>query len=402
MLVPFASATPMHRSVALLLVLLIATADARAGKPPRRSVSRSASEWIEGVPRLQPDSSPRARLLPGISPSTRSFFESRTPLGSSQFVVRLVSEDDDAGHAYIFEPHEEPEVESEAFDQFENFPDVEKSEAVAIDGAAEKAEKDDADEEKSPAGDYSSFGWIIGGNDRLGMLEWVNRDLAVMNYSPTEKSTFRVSPGFVMRWLNGPASTDLPPYLFNILIDVGTGFRVNDRWAFDAVITPSWNTDFANKGYKLFRLPWQTVASYKIDDEWKLVMGVTDLAREDIQFLPVGGVTYTPLDGKCQFDLIFPRPKMAWKLSERDEGRWGYVAGELGGGSFSIQRANTQPDIVTLRDYRLLFGLESRSKKGHASRIEAGWVFGRAVEYQSGIGNYNPGQTAIIRVSSDF
>src|SRR6185436_14186004 len=98
-----------------------------------------------------------------------------------------------------------------------------------------------------------------------------------------------------------------------------------------------------------------------------------------------------------------PRPKMAWRLSRSDEEcHWGYIAAELGGNSYSIQRPGAVHDIVTLRDYRLLIGIEWRGKKRHASRLEAGWVLGRAVEYASGIGDYNPGQTAILRLSGDY
>jgi hypothetical protein len=273
---------------------------------------------------------------------------------------------------------------------------------VPLDGAPRKP--DDLDEtETLPADSRSSFGWIVGTGNQLGMLEWVDRDLAVFDYTLTDRSSMHLEPGFTMVWLTGPTTTDLPPYLFSIVIDAAMSFKINNRWSVDTVITPSWNTDFANKSSELFRLPWQVVNSLKVNEELKLVVGVTDLDREDIQFLPVAGFTYKPLDGSRQFDLIFPRPKMAWRLGNSPDGNlWGYIAGELGGNSYAIQRPGTVHDIVTLRDYRLLFGWEHRGEKRHATRFEAGWVFGRAVEYASGIGDYCPSQTAIIRFSSDF
>ena len=57
---------------------------------------------------------------------------------------------------------------------------------------------------------------------------------------------------------------------------------------------------------------------------------------------------------------------------------------------------------VTLRDYRLLIGVETRTKSGHAARLEAGWVFDRVVDYQSNLGDYRPDDTAMIRWSSEF
>lgn len=333
------------------------------------------------------------------------------PLGLPALLIDD-SADDDSGVAYIgFGSHTEPEVSADdallpelpaAVDETAFSTQALQSQAVPLDGAAAQAEKP-APKEKDPADSRSSFAWIAGTGNQLGMLEWVDRDLAVFDYSLSDRTSMRIEPGFAMRWLTGPTTTDLPPYLFSIPIDIGAGHQVSDTWSIDMVISPMWNTDFANKSYTLFRLPWQLVNTFTLDDEWKLVLGVTDLDREDIHYLPVAGIRYKPLDGSKDFNLVFPAPKAAWRMSRDTEGStWGYVAAELGGGSFSIQRPGAIHDIVTLRDYRLLFGWELRGEKRHATRIEAGWVFGRAVEYASGVGNYNPNQTAIIRLSSDY
>lgn len=366
-------------------------------------------------PRSRIQSQPERPTLLSIGPLFRpdSILQPAASATSPKRYFRLV-DDEESGIAYIgVGTHEEPEVSLEDI-ELPELPapptvdnvfsaDALKSEPVPLDGAAKEAEKGSKKKETKQADSRSSFGWIAGTGNQLGMLEWVDRDLAVFDYSFDDRTSLRVEPGYAMRWLTGPTVTDLPPYLFSLLIDAGLGFHVTENWAFDMVITPSWNTDFANKSYQLFRLPWQAVNTFKLDDEWKLVLGVTDLDREDIHFLPVAGMIYRPLDGSKDFNLVFPRPKAAWRVSSDDDGStWGYVAGELGGGSFSIQRPGAVQDIVTLRDYRLLFGVEHRSEKGHASRFEAGWVFGRAVEYASGIGNYCPSQTAIIRFSSDY
>lgn len=325
--------------------------------------------------------------------------------------VRLV--DDDAGFAYVgSRVHAEPEMEgTDTLAPLEPPPPSEDSSisaesltgnAVPLDGAAKQAEAGPVTE-TTVAGSRSTFGWMAGTGDQLGMLEWTSRDLAVLDYSGSDRATFRFNTGHEFRWLTGPDSTDLPPYLFSIFLDIGTGIKVADEWTLDVVVSPSWNTDFANKSHQLFRLPWQAVNTFKLSNEWKLVVGVTDLDREDIRILPVAGVIYRPMDGSAEYNLVFPRPKAAWRLSHADEGRhWGFVSGELGGNSFTIQRPNAVLDIATLRDYRLFIGYENRREKRHTSRLEFGWIFGRAVEYASGIGDYNPGQTAMIRLASDY
>lgn len=394
--------------IAVSIVLAAATAH---GADPRRIANaelRPTGMSIEPV--LRHDSILQRRKSSPAAASTRKTFSLRTTVDSSREVVRLV--DDDAGIAYVGAgSHAEPEIAAEDL-----LPPLEppppdagisaeslNGDPVLIDGAAKEAEKAPTKEVKEQANERESFAWIAGTGNQLGMLEWVDRDLAVYDYTFSDRVTSRTDAGFTMLWLTGPDTTDLPPYLFSIVIDIGLGGKISDNWSFDAVITPSWNTDFANKSYTLFRLPWQAVNTFTLSDELKLVVGVTDLDREDIRFLPVAGLIYKPLDGTKQFDLVFPRPKAAWRLTDSgDDSTWAYVAGELGGNSYSIQRPGAVHDIVTLRDFRLLFGYEWRGQKRHACRIEAGLVFGRAVEYASGIGDYHPGNTAIIRFSGDF
>jgi hypothetical protein len=397
----------------LLVVIAITMANrAHCAEPGLDAGTVVRPAWL-AESALKTDSVLRPRKRAGSSLHHRPKFGRRPTAASSRPFVWLINGDaESAGSAYVgIGSHSEPELSPEdllSSDQLPSPPDPAityqslQEEPVPIDGAAEQAGIA-IEKETTPADSQSSFAWIAGTGDQLGMLEWVDRDLAVFDYSVSDRATVHIEPGFAMRWLTGPDVTDLPPYLFSIVIDVGLGGQISPNWSYDIVITPSWNTDFANKSHQLFRLPWQAVNSFKLNDELKLVLGVTDLDREDIQFLPVAGLIYKPLDGSQQLDLVFPRPKAAWRLSRSGEGStWGYVAGELGGGSFSIQRPGAIHDIVTLRDFRLLFGFEHRGKKRHANRIEAGWVFGRAVEYASGVGDYDPGQTAIIRLSNDF
>lgn len=398
----------------LIVLIIVSTVTSIAGaRPSRNAGRRQPAVEVAPSPLLSASSILRGRyrLVMDAKHASASRGAQANPLG---LPVRLIDDvaDNDSGVAYIgLGSHAEPEVASEdsllldlpaAADDAVFTPQALQSQAVPLDGAAEQAEKP-ATKKKDPADSRSSFAWIAGTGNQLGMLEWVDRDLAVFDYSLSDRTTMRIEPGFAMRWLTGPTTTDLPPYLFSIPIDIGAGHQISDTWAIDMVISPMWNTDFANKSYTLFRLPWQLVNTFTLDDEWKLVLGVTDLDREDIHYLPVAGVRYKPLDGSKDFNLVFPAPKAAWRMGRDTEGStWGYIAAELGGGSFSIQRPGAIQDIVTLRDYRLLFGWELRGEKRHATRIEAGWVFGRAVEYASGIGNYNPSQTAIIRLSSDY
>ncbi len=274
--------------------------------------------------------------------------------------------------------------------------------AVPIDGAAENAEKSPKKDESTPAFNHFSFGGLIGNGNGLGILELESKPLPIWTLDESNASHFHVGFGYAIRWLTGPFTTDLPPHLYTLQLDLGWAFKLDDKLTIDARITPTWNTDF-EKATQIFRLPWQAVAVYQADTGCRWTAGVMDLDREDIQLLPVAGLTYAPPDGDIVIDLVFPRPKIARRITSTENDKvWFYVAGELGGGSWAINRTSGARDIITLRDLRLLVGLETTSGKRHASRLEAGWVFDRVVDYRSNLGDYRPSNTALFRWSADF
>ena len=86
-----------------------------------------------------------------------------------------------------------------------------------------------------------------------------------------------------------------------------------------------------------------------------------------------------------RLDLIFPRPKLARRLVfiPRQREDWVYLAGSLGGRTWAVERQTGTPDQLTLRDYRLLVGWERIIEGGSGVFAEAGFVFGRELEYDS-------------------
>lgn len=243
---------------------------------------------------------------------------------SRGYVVRFVSlESDDAtdevgdentsGTVHIRSlPEEDP-------DQYRTIQSSDASplkEAVPLDGVLRDDLSDDDDDPASALpSTRTSFGWIAGTNDQFGMLELESEPLSRVVYDPDHQPVF-IGTSYGARWLSGPDITDMPPQLFNILINVGTAFQFNDRIKIDAMLSPGWYTDFSNKGVEAFRLPWHLVSFFQTDSNWQWVLGVTDLARDDIRYLPVVGMIYSSPESSVRLDLVFPRPRVAMKVSE--------------------------------------------------------------------------------------
>ena len=342
-------------------------------------------------------------------------FELKTQVASGDHFVRFVdfAQDDPSGVGRASLDSEFETVAPEVVDEGtveQVFPiraperAIELShEAIPLDNAPRENAESSPREPKRFATGRTSFGWIAGTNDQLGMLELDYEPLARARFDATKPHTFSADASYGAKWLTGPNSTDLPPQLFNVLINLGTTHRINQRLIIDAMLSPGWYTDFSNKGIEAFRLPWHVVSYSQSFGMCQTVLGVTDLARDDIHLLPVAGLIFASPESDLRLDLVFPKPRIAWRCSRTDiEEGWWYLGGELGGGSYAISRADRAYDVVTYRDYRLTTGFETRRSKGHATRLEAGWIFNRFVSYRSDQGNYAPPDSIMIRISSDY
>ena len=73
-----------------------------------------------------------------------------------------------------------------------------------------------------------------------------------------------------------------------------------------------------------------------------------------------------------------------------------YVAGELGGGTWAIERVDDSNDNATYRDLRLTLGVMDFGDDSH-SVLELGWAFDRQLEYRSGIGDRTFDDALILR-----
>lgn len=233
--------------------------------------------------------------------------------------------------------------------------------------------------------------------DELGWFRFELRGLPRADLP--QAATLSSQTGWGITWLNGPQTMDLPPQLYHFTLDVGGLSELGESWIWDVAVTPGWFTDGENRRPEAFRLMGRAAAYYRLDETRQLGLGMVYLNRDDIPALPVAGMIWQSEEAGFRHELIFPRPRLSWRWKETlSASRWGYVGAELGGGSWAIKRADRTPDVVTLRDYRLLGGVEFHRHGGLWAAIEAGLVFGRSVESRTGQGDYAPPATGLLRL----
>lgn len=240
--------------------------------------------------------------------------------------------------------------------------------------------------------EVGSTDWIIGTRDQFGMFSFT------WDHYREPGANHGVGLGFQFHLLSGPLQTDMPPRLY----DFSIAYQHRDTLgplSYDVAASVMASSDFEGDSHEGIRFPGHAVGFLSIGPKADLVFGVDYLDRGDVKLLPVGGVILLP-DPDIRLEVVFPRPRAVFRLTDRHQL---YVAGELGGSSWAIERATTLvDDLATYRDLRLCVGLQSIDKSNDRTAIEIGYLFDRRLEYTSGNGNFSPHDTAMIRMVRTF
>jgi len=247
------------------------------------------------------------------------------------------------------------------------------------------------------------------GGDGLG-LTTLDTSLTIGLPAPTVESPLLITPGFGTTFVDeatGAADPGLPAQLYESWLQARWLRKIGDRFGVDLAVAPGWYSDFVNDTPQALRVTGHGFGAWEYSQDLRVVAGVIYLDRYDVNLLPAGGLLWTPADDR-RFELIFPRPRLAWRVAGGDDdgratrrraAQWLYLAGEFGGNQWAVRRDNGVDDVVVYHDYRLLAGWERRpADLGVSWRFETGWVFGRLVEYYiTDTSDNRPGDTFLVR-----
>jgi hypothetical protein len=236
-----------------------------------------------------------------------------------------------------------------------------------------------------------------GDPEDLGATE-IETFLTVALPAPIKEWPLLITPGYNVAYLTGPGVTDLPPRLHFAYVEFAWVPEFVHRYRFYLAVAPSVLSDFESDDADAFRVTGKGLVLFNwIPGVLELRAGVLYLNRDNIRLLPAGGVIWTPNDW-MEYELFFPKPKASVRFNVGQGFEdWLFTTAEFGGNTWSIERASGEHDKVTYLDYRLLAGVERRLNGGAGFRLEAGYVFGRSVEFASGDGNFDPKSTVLIR-----
>ena len=193
-----------------------------------------------------------------------------------------------------------------------------------------------------------------------------------------------VTPLFGIHFLERPAGLDLPDRVYDAEVEFRHLRKFGDGpWAMDASVKLGSYSDFEVDHSDAFRVTGRGFGVYEGVPGTKWVLGVLYVNRAGISVLPAGGVIFES-NPDVKYEILFPRPRVAWRLEGGIPGsgdeRWFYLAGEFGGGVWSVQRPTSLQQVqIDYSDVRIMAGCERIIAGGLSRRFEFGYVFGRTL-----------------------
>jgi hypothetical protein len=245
--------------------------------------------------------------------------------------------------------------------------------------------------------------WLAGdGNRAMGVSETQVKILLAAPLPWSDGPPLLLTPGFGANYFDGPTITDVPAHTYDAWLDVRWMQQLSPRVGIDLGITPGWYSDWEQSSSDALRVGARAALAITCSPTLTVVAGAAYLDREDVPFVPVAGVIWVPNED-WKLELLPPRPKIARRLCyDCNTSHWAYIAGEFGGGSWAVQRRSGADDVLNYRDYRLMLGIERNRIYGLSGRIEAGYVFGRDIEYDSRSRDIELDETGLVRVELSF
>jgi hypothetical protein len=252
------------------------------------------------------------------------------------------------------------------------------------------------------------FSQVKDGGDRFG--EWAF-DLGWKYVTPLAPApiTFSFEQQYDLRLLSGPSAAPgtYPANLPGSLNRFGWDFELKTTTPgpFNVVVgfNPSIDSDL-QKSLTGQAINWDGRAAflYSPTRELTYVLGVVLWDRLEERVLPWAGVIYRP-NQNFQFDLTFPQARVSMFLWD-EFGFKTTLYGRIEYHSEAYQMWNPvvgERDRVELTDWRAMIGI-NKDRGDLAYFFEAGWIFGRHIDYDVSPQGFNVDTGALLRTGVRF
>ncbi len=227
-----------------------------------------------------------------------------------------------------------------------------------------------------------------GGDKKFGISDIELSSTFAVPFLYNQQNPLLITPGFAMYFLSGPISqppdfADMPAHLYDAYLDTTWRPQVTPYFGGELGFRVGVYSDFEHVDTDSLRFTGEGLGVLTLSPSLRFKAGVIYLDRLRVKLLPAGGFVWTP-NPDVRFDILFPNPKIARRLTTWGTTDWWfYGRGEYGGGSWTIDH-NHHTERVDYNDFRVALGLEFAGPRGRSGLFEVGLSFERELRYELG------------------
>lgn len=231
--------------------------------------------------------------------------------------------------------------------------------------------------------------WMPRGNSDYGM--GVNDiDTSVTFAIPflyNAKTPLLITPGFGVTLFDGPRApeaSNVPPHVFDAYLDTGWNPQLTQWFGAELAFRIGVYSDFERIDDQSLRYQAKGLAVLGFSPSVKIKAGVWYIDRTRIKLLPAGGIVWTP-NPDIRFDITFPDPKLARRLTMMGATEWWiYARGEYGGDRWTVDTSDRGILMFDYNDIRVGVGLEFFNPGGFHGLFEVGLAWNREIYFRGG------------------
>ena len=167
------------------------------------------------------------------------------------------------------------------------------------------------------------------------------------------------------------------------------------RLGYDVAVTPAVDSDFRQHSSQApAPVTGHGIAAWTCSPTLTLVLGDDSLPHRRARCCRWPAWSRKPNDnakfepGVSATDDIH---RFYWNgIVNQDIEDWIYIGGELGGGTWAIQRGDGANDVLSYRDLRVFLGVERKAFGRLSPRFEVGYVFARKLQLDQAATDFVP------------
>lgn len=217
-----------------------------------------------------------------------------------------------------------------------------------------------------------------------------------------QDSPLLVTPGFAVHWWqNGYPEPEyaLPPRVYDAYLSTGWNPQITPWLGGELEFCISVNSDFKKVTQEALHYTGRGLFVLNFSEAMKIKAGIIYYDRVKIKLLPAGGLIWSP-NPDTRFDIFFPEPRFAWRLTSVGNTEWWYyIRGEYGGGTWALTWTGLPGEPLYETDYndiRVAMGLEFARLNVLDGHIEFGVSTAREIYPNGPIPVYKPSTTFFL------